>query len=75
MEELREVPDYGVEIEDMRYTTLPYDYARCMSRDCPKEQTCMRKTPGRETYQTMFAPTPSKDCAYFIYKEVDEPTR
>jgi uncharacterized protein (UPF0179 family) len=56
----------------MRYTTLPYDYARCISKDCPLEQTCMRKTPGRENYQTVFTPTPSKDCPYYIHKEEDE---
>jgi hypothetical protein len=32
----------------------------------------MRKTPGRETYQTVFAPTPSKDCPYHIFMEEDE---
>jgi len=56
----------------MRYTTLPYDYARCMTVGCPLEKTCMRKTPGRETYQTMFAPKPSNYCAYYIPKEEDD---
>jgi hypothetical protein len=58
--------------EGMRYTTLPYDYARCISKDCPLEETCMRKTPGRETYQTIFHPTPSgNECDYYIHKEED----
>jgi uncharacterized protein (UPF0179 family) len=56
----------------MRWKVLPYDYARCMTKDCPLEKTCMRKTPGRETYQTVFTPTPSKDCPYYIHKEEDE---
>jgi hypothetical protein len=57
----------------MRYTTLPYDYARCWTKGCPLEETCMRKTPGRETYQTVFSPTPSVDeCAYYIHKENDD---
>jgi hypothetical protein len=55
----------------MRYTTLPNDYARCITKDCPLAFTCMRKTPGRETYQTVFAPTPSRDCAYYIHMEDD----
>ena len=45
---------------------LPYDYARCMTKDCPLEAKCMRKTPGRETYQTMFGPVPSLTCKYYI---------
>jgi hypothetical protein len=56
----------------MRWKVLPYDYARCYTQDCPLEKTCARKTPGRETYQTMFAPTPSKDCAYYIFMETDD---
>lgn len=46
--------------------TLPYDYARCMSKGCPLEDICQRKTPGHPTYQTMFAPKPSEDCTYLI---------
>jgi hypothetical protein len=56
----------------MRYTTLPYDYARCISKDCPLEETCARKTPGHPTYQTVFSTTPSRDCAYYIHMEDDE---
>lgn len=48
---------------------LPYDYARCMTRDCPLEGTCMRKTPGRETYQSFFGPEPSEDCNYYISED------
>lgn len=48
---------------------LPYDYARCMTQDCPLEKTCMRKTPGRETYQTCFGPTPSETCKYYINED------
>ena len=53
----------------MRWKVLPYDYARCGSSDCPLEKTCMRKTPGRETYQSYFSPKPSKDCDYYIHME------
>ena len=56
----------------MRYTTLPYDYARCISKGCPLEETCMRKTPGHPTYQTVFSTTPSMNCAYYIHMEEDE---
>lgn len=59
--------------------TLPYDYARCMTKDCPRDETCMRsskaatlampKTPGRETYQTIFAPVASPTCKYYISME------
>lgn len=48
---------------------LPYDYARCMTKDCPRDETCMRRTPGRETYQTMFAPVASPTCKYYISME------
>ena len=48
---------------------LPYDYARCITKDCPLEGTCMRKTPGRETYQTIFAPVASPTCKYYISME------
>ena len=48
---------------------LPYDYARCMTQDCPLEKTCMRKTPGRETYQTCFGPEPSEECKYYISED------
>lgn len=48
---------------------LPYDYARCMTNDCPLEAKCMRKTPGRETYQTVFGPAPSPTCKYYIDEE------
>lgn len=53
----------------MRWKVLPYDYARCGSSDCPLEKTCMRKTPGRETYQSYFSPKPSKGCDYYIHME------
>lgn len=56
----------------MRYTTLPYDYARCWTQDCPLEKTCMRKTPGREYYQTIFHPLAGKDCDYYIHMEDDD---
>jgi hypothetical protein len=56
----------------MRWKVLPYDYARCYTQDCPLEKTCMRKTPGHPTYQTIFHPNPSKDCDYYIHKEDDE---
>jgi hypothetical protein len=55
----------------MRWKVLPYDYARCISKDCPLEDMCMRKTPGRETYK-MFSPAPSHTCKYYIDKEEDE---
>lgn len=48
---------------------LPYDYARCMTQNCPLEETCMRKTPGRETYQTCFGPVASEDCKYYISED------
>jgi hypothetical protein len=57
----------------MRWKVLPYDYARCISKGCPLEETCMRKTPGRGTYQAVFSPTPSGDeCDHYIHKEEDE---
>jgi hypothetical protein len=56
----------------MRWKVLPYDYARCWTQDCPLEETCMRKTPGHPTYQTVFHPNPSKDCDYYIHKEEDD---
>lgn len=52
----------------MKYT-LPYDYARCGTDDCPLAKTCMRKTPGRETYQTYFHPVASDECKYYIGEE------
>ena len=55
----------------MRWTTLPFDYARCWTQDCPLEKTCMRKTPGSEHRQPVFSPKPSKDCVYYIHMEDD----
>lgn len=49
--------------------TLPYDYARCMTKGCPRDETCMRRTPGRETYQTIFALVASPTCKYYISME------
>ena len=46
--------------------TLPYDYSRCGTKDCPLEGTCMRKTPVREQYQSYFSPQPSETCKYYI---------
>jgi hypothetical protein len=57
----------------MRWKVLPYDYSRCYTQGCPLEETCMRKTPGHPTYQTIFHPTPSGDeCNYYIHKEEDK---
>lgn len=55
----------------MRFAVLPYDYARCVTKGCPLEETCQRKTPGHPTRQTMFAPTPNKDCPHYIHMETD----
>lgn len=49
--------------------TLPYDYARCYTQGCPLEETCMRKTPGHENYQTIFFPVASEDCKHYISYE------
>jgi hypothetical protein len=48
---------------------LPYDYARCMTNDCPLP--CRRKEPGHPTYQTMQFFPGGDDCRGLIPVRAD----
>lgn len=51
--------------------TLPYDYARCAGTTHPTCQSCRRREPGREQWQSYIAPPIELDgqCDYYIGHE------
>jgi hypothetical protein len=51
--------------------TLPNDYARCMTQDCPLSASCLRKQRGNAVYQSMAHFPGGKDCWGHI-KEDDQ---
>jgi len=47
-------------------TPLPYDFARCITDNCPLAHRCRRKTPGRPGYQSLIAFKGGACCEGFI---------